>query len=154
MENLIIIGLVLLGISLPIVVLAQISMLAIDVSYYCKVLETKTIFFPVSIPDDDLKKMLEKPLCLSDVCCLVKCRLMTFWEERLWNIIRPLQIIGMLLVVGGNVYNFDSGFMLILALLSAFLVPKIVFLLAIFGVLLIELLFLRLMGKKYKKVSG
>ena len=84
---------------------------------------------------------------------LAGLRYPTIVEQRIWYIVRPFQIIGTMLLVGGNLYRFDSFFTMLLALLAAFVVPFLVFILSITLTRYIEVIYWSFTTRKYVDIQ-
>jgi len=152
MKFVIILGSIALGISVLLMIVALILKYGIDTVCYRMLLKTKVLRFPVFMAEDRLKKMISKPMSLSDLRCLVKYRLPSLPERCLWDYIRPFQTIGAMLVIGGNMHWFESGFVLMAVLLSAIMLPFAMFVLTMYLILGIERICWSRINKDYAEV--
>lgn len=152
MKILIILGVIAFAVSALLLVVKLLLQIGIDTKCYVEVLKTNTLFFPVSLPDE-LKNELESGECNMYVLrLLVRARIPLGIECHIMRLIEPLLIIGTMLLVGGYMHSFDSGFILCLALLSSFWVPRIVSVLSTLLIWITEEVYWRRIDKKHKKL--
>ena len=119
MDLIVIIGLIALWLSVFLVTIAIVLKFGIDTICYRRLLKTRELYFPILLSENMQSKILSKPLFKKDLMFLAGLRYPTIVEQRIWYIVRPFQIIGTMLLVGGNLYRFDSFFTMLLTKLTA-----------------------------------